>query len=49
MKYLDLIPDRQGGRVIASNIAIPEGGKVNDFVHFHLVEFQFIYCYKGLF
>ena len=47
MRYRDLIPDRQGGRFIASHIAIPEGGPVPDYVHFHRVRFQMIYCYKG--
>jgi mannose-6-phosphate isomerase-like protein (cupin superfamily) len=47
MRYRDLIPERQGGRLIASHIQIPEGGSVADYVHFHGVEFQVIYCYKG--
>jgi quercetin dioxygenase-like cupin family protein len=47
MRYRDLIPERQGGRLIASHIQIPEGGSVADYVHFHDVEFQVIYCYKG--
>jgi quercetin dioxygenase-like cupin family protein len=47
MRYRDLIPDRQGGRFIASHIAIPEGGSAPDYVHFHRVRFQMIYCYKG--
>jgi len=47
MRYRDLIPDRQGGRFIASHILIPEGGPVPDYVHFHRVRFQMIYCYKG--
>ena len=47
MLYRDLIPDRQGGRFIASHIRIPEGGPVPDYVHFHRVRFQMIYCYKG--
>ena len=47
MRYRDLIPDRQGGRFIASLIQIPEGGPVPDYVHFHRVRFQMIYCYKG--
>jgi quercetin dioxygenase-like cupin family protein len=49
MRYRDLIPDRQGGRFIASHIAIPEGGPVPDYVHFHRVRFQMIYCCKGWF
>ena len=47
MKYRDLIPDRQGGRFIASHIKYLEGGPVPDYVHFHKVRFQMIYCYKG--
>jgi quercetin dioxygenase-like cupin family protein len=47
MRYRDLVPDRQGGRFIASHIQIPDGGPVPDYVHFHKVRFQMIYCYKG--
>lgn len=47
MLYRDLIPDRQGGRFIASHIKIEEAGPVPDYVHFHNVRFQLIYCYKG--
>jgi quercetin dioxygenase-like cupin family protein len=47
MLYRDLIPDRQGGRVIASHIRIPDGGPVPDYVHFHAIELQLIYCYRG--
>jgi quercetin dioxygenase-like cupin family protein len=47
MRYRDLIPDRQGGRFIASLIEIPDGGPVADYVHFHDVRFQMIYCKKG--
>ncbi len=47
MRYRDLIPDRQGGRYIASHIRIQDGGPVPDTIHFHRVRFQMIYCYKG--
>jgi quercetin dioxygenase-like cupin family protein len=47
MRYRDLIPDRQGGRYIASHIQIRDGGPVPDYVHFHAVQFQIIYCYQG--
>jgi quercetin dioxygenase-like cupin family protein len=47
MLYRDLIPNRQGGRFVASHIRILEGGTVPDYVHFHKVRFQMIYCYKG--
>jgi quercetin dioxygenase-like cupin family protein len=32
---------------IASHIAIPEGGPVSDWVHFHKVGFQMIFCRTG--
>lgn len=47
MRYRDLVPDRQGGSFIASHIQIPGGGSVPDYVHFHKVRFQMIYCYRG--
>jgi quercetin dioxygenase-like cupin family protein len=47
MRYRDLIPDRQGGRFIASHIEIADGGPVPDYVHFHKLRFQLIYCYRG--
>ena len=47
MRYRDLIPNRQGGRFIASHISIPDGGPVPDYVHFHKVRFQMIFCYRG--
>jgi quercetin dioxygenase-like cupin family protein len=47
MQYRDLIPGRLGGRYIASHIRIPEGGPVADYVHYHQVRFQMIYCRKG--
>jgi quercetin dioxygenase-like cupin family protein len=47
MRYRDLIPGRQGGRFIASHIHIAEGGPVPDYVHYHHVRFQMIYCYRG--
>jgi quercetin dioxygenase-like cupin family protein len=47
MRYRDLIPDRQGGRFIASHIHIPDGGPVPDYVHYHHIRFQMIYCYRG--
>lgn len=47
MAYRDLIPDRLGGAFIASHIRIPEGGPVPDYVHYHKVRFQMIYCYRG--
>lgn len=47
MQYRDLIPGRRGGRYIASQIRIPEGGPVNDYVHHHRVRFQMIFVRKG--
>lgn len=47
MLYRDLIPSRLGGQIIASHISIPEGGPVADMVHYHVIEFQLIYCYRG--
>ena len=47
MEYRDLIPGRWGGRFIASHIRIPAGGPVPDYVHFHQVRFQMIYCKTG--
>jgi quercetin dioxygenase-like cupin family protein len=47
MRYRDLIPDRQGGRVIASHIQIAEAGPVPDYVHYHAIRYQLIYCHRG--
>jgi mannose-6-phosphate isomerase-like protein (cupin superfamily) len=47
MQYRDLIPERQGGRVIASHIRVVEPGPVPDYVHHHDIRFQMIYCRRG--
>jgi quercetin dioxygenase-like cupin family protein len=47
MLYRDLVPGRQGGAIIASLIRIAEGGPVPDYVHFHEVLFQLIFCRSG--
>jgi mannose-6-phosphate isomerase-like protein (cupin superfamily) len=47
MLYRDLIPGRQGGALIASHIRIAHGGPVPDYVHFHEVTAQIIYCVAG--
>jgi mannose-6-phosphate isomerase-like protein (cupin superfamily) len=47
MHYRDLIPGRLGGSFIASHIRIPDGGPVPDYVHFHKVRLQLIYCRRG--
>lgn len=47
MEYRDLLPDRWGGRFIASHITIADGGDVADWVHFHRIRFQMIYVAAG--
>eukprot|EP00658_Telonema_sp_P-2_P041034 TRINITY_DN29347_c0_g1_i2.p1 TRINITY_DN29347_c0_g1~~TRINITY_DN29347_c0_g1_i2.p1 ORF type:complete len:356 (-),score=64.94 TRINITY_DN29347_c0_g1_i2:72-1139(-) len=47
MRYRDLIPDRWGGKYIASHIHIPTAGEVPDYAHFHNIHFQLIFCWKG--
>jgi len=47
MLYRDLIPSRLGGRFTASHILIPNGGPVPDYVHYHRVRFQMIFCRSG--
>jgi len=47
MRYRDLIPGRWNGHVVASHIRIPIGGPVPDYVHYHDVRFQMIYCHRG--
>lgn len=47
MEYRDLIPDRLGGKLIASHIRLTQGGPVPDYVHYHTIDFQLIYCMCG--
>lgn len=47
MMYRDLLADRLGGRLIASHIRLSTGGPVPDYVHYHKIDFQLIYCLKG--
>ena len=47
MRYRDLLPERHGGAFVVSHIRIPEGGPVADYVHFHNIRFQAIFCRKG--
>jgi len=47
MLYRDLIPSRLGGRFAASQILIPTRGPVPDYVHYHRVRFQMIFCKNG--
>ena len=47
MEYRDLIPGRLDGKVIASHIRLTKGGDVADYVHYHKVAFQMIFCKHG--
>ena len=47
MQYRDLVPGRVGGHLVASHIRIPQGGPVPDYVHYHRLRFQLIYCVSG--
>jgi len=47
MLYRDLIPGRLNGKLIASHIRLTEGGPVADYVHYHKIDFQLIYCLGG--
>ena len=47
MVYRDLLPGRLDGQLIASHIRIPGGGPVPDYVHFHDIRFQMIFCHAG--
>ncbi len=47
MRYRDLLPGRWGGEFIASHIHIPTGGPVPDYVHYHHIDFQLIFCKRG--
>lgn len=47
MLYRDLIPSRLGGSFIGSEIRICGGGPVDDYVHYHGVRFQVIFCKSG--
>lgn len=47
MMYRDLLPGRLGGKLIASHVRLTDGGPVPDYVHYHKIDFQLIYCLKG--
>ncbi|HTH38460.1 MAG TPA: cupin domain-containing protein [Pyrinomonadaceae bacterium] len=47
MEYRDLVPGRLDGALIASQIRIPVGGDVEDYIHYHKLQFQLIYCLAG--
>ncbi|MCR9248662.1 MAG: cupin [bacterium] len=45
--YRDLVNGRQDGWLVASRIRVERGGPVEDYVHFHRVTAQIIYCRTG--
>ncbi len=47
MQYRDLLPGRADGGLVVSHIRVPNGGELPDYVHFHRIQFQLIYCYRG--
>ena len=47
MLYRDLTPDNLKAQAIVSHIRLSFDGEVPDYVHYHKVEFQAIYCLKG--
>ena len=47
MLYQNLTTRRQDSNLIASRIRIARGGPVRDYVHFHRVDTQVIYCRTG--
>lgn len=47
MLYRDLIPNRLGGRYIASHIRVDQGGPVSDWVHYHQIAVQLIAVRRG--
>ena len=44
MLYRDLVSDE---RFLVSHIRIPDGGEVPDYVHYHKIRFQMIFCLAG--
>ncbi len=47
MLYRDLTPEDLGGDVVISQIRLPFEGEVPDYVHYHMIAFQVIYCTAG--
>lgn len=47
MLYRDLTPEDLGGDVLISQIRLPFDGEVPDYVHYHKIAFQVIYCTAG--
>ncbi len=45
--YRDLTPNEFKSHVVASHIRLPFEGEVPDYVHYHKIDFQMIYCLKG--
>ncbi len=48
MRYRDLLPERQGGRFVASVIHVEQGGPLPDYPHYHKIRFQMIFCLTGV-
>ena len=47
MQYRDLIPGHLGGRFVASHIRIADSARLLDYVHYHRIRFQMIFCLAG--
>jgi len=47
MLYRDLTPASLRSRVVVSQIRLPFDGEVPDYVHYHKIDFQMIYCKRG--
>ncbi len=47
MEYRDLIPDRNGREGYRVAYSPSKGREVADYVHYHKVDFQMIYCLNG--
>lgn len=43
----DLLPSRLRGAMVATHIRIPNGGPVDDRVHYHNAGFQLVFCVRG--
>jgi quercetin dioxygenase-like cupin family protein len=43
----DIVPSRLGGRYVASEISIGQGGEVADWLHFHEIALQILYVRRG--
>lgn len=47
MLYRDITPESMKTRVVVSHICLPFEGEVPDYVHYHKIDFQMIYCRRG--